>query len=189
MTEPETNQDQIDENSEQAAEETVPVELTIEEQLAQAINAQEELTNRLARSQAEMENFRRRTRKEVEENRQFQSLNMIRSLLPAIDNLQRALQAAESATKVEDLRAGVEMVAKQFGEILTQHSVLKIEALEQPFDPNLHEALQQVPTADFPPMTVMQELEPGYTMHDRVVRPSKVIVSQSPPEPKSAPEE
>jgi molecular chaperone GrpE len=84
---------------------------------------------------------------------------------------------------VEDLLTGVSMVARQLEDILVRNSVQPIEALGQPFDPNLHEALGQMPSTDYPAMTVMQELERGYTLHDRVVRPSKVMISSGPPEP------
>ena len=74
------------------------------------------------------------------------------------------------------------MVAKQFQDVLKGHSVEAITPDGQPFDPNLHEALTQVPSADHDPMTVMQVVEPGYQIHDRVIRPAKVIVSCTPPE-------
>lgn len=136
-----------------------------------------ELENRLVRAQAEMENIRKRSRREIEESRKYQNLDIVRSLLPAIDNLDRALAAAEQQANIENLVTGVKMVNNQFGEIFGQFGVKKIEALGQPFDPNLHEALQQVATDEHSPMTVIQDVEPGYILHDRVVRPSKVIVS------------
>jgi molecular chaperone GrpE len=107
---------------------------------------------------------------------------LARELLPVLDNLKRALAAAETSKNVEDLLQGVSMVAKQLEDMLTRHSLEAIESMGKPFDPNLHEALGQVPSADHPPMTVIQELERGYTLHDRVVRPTKVIVSTGPPE-------
>lgn len=179
-----TNEENL-ENAEEVVEfpvDETPEELTVEQELEKALQEKEELLDRYARLQAETENFKRRTQKEVSENLKYSTANIVRSLLPAMDNLQRALVAAESSTSVEDLKAGVQMVAKQFEEALGNHSIKKIEALGEQFDPNLHEALQQVPTADHLPMSIMQELEPGYVLHERVIRPTKVIVAQAMPE-------
>ena len=132
------------------------------------------------RAQAEFENYRRRSQKEAEQARLFQSLPLARDLLPGLDNLRRAIAAAESTQNVEELIKGVRMVADQFDAILARHEVKPIESVGQPFDPNLHEAIQQAPSADHPPMTVLQEAERGYTLHDRVIRPSRVIVSRAP---------
>ena len=107
-------------------------------------------------------------------------LPLAEDLLPALDNLQRALEAAKTATDASQLVQGVQMVARQFDEILGRHQITPIEALGKPFDPNLHRALQQVPGSDQPPMTVLMEYERGYQMHDRVVRPSTVIVAAPP---------
>jgi molecular chaperone GrpE len=107
----------------------------------------------------------------------------VRDLLPALDNLQRAIDAGENVDDLSVMLQGVQMVAHQIGEVLTRHGASPIEAVGRPFNPNRHEALQQMPSADHPPMTVIDEAERGYTLHDRVIRPSKVIVSVAPPEP------
>jgi molecular chaperone GrpE len=129
---------------------------------------------------ADLDNYRRRARKEADEARRFAVLPLAEDLLPALDNLQRALEAAKTATDAGQLVQGVQMVARQFDEILGRHQILPIEALGKPFDPNLHRALQQIPGSDQPPMTVLMEYERGYQMHDRVVRPSTVIVAAPP---------
>jgi len=134
------------------------------------------------RAQAELENFRKRAGKENEQTRLYGQLPVVRDLLPGLDNLRRTLAAAEESHNVDQLIEGVRMVLKQFEDMLTRHAVVPIEAVGQPFDPNRHEAVQQLPSADHPPMTVLQELERGYMLHDRVVRPGKVIVSSSPAE-------
>jgi molecular chaperone GrpE len=84
---------------------------------------------------------------------------------------------------VTNLLAGIRMVVQQLADTLKANAAQLIDAEGQSFDPNLHEALSQVPTPDHPPMTVIQVVESGYVMHDRVVRPAKVIVSSAPPEP------
>lgn len=171
----ETPADDAESNEEEASETIQLDPIAVLEQ------QNEELEDRLVRTQAEVENVRKRSRREMEEARKYQNLDLVRSLIPAIDNLGRAVTAAEQNANAENLVTGVKMVASQFNEILGQFAVQKIESLGQPFDPNLHEALQQLPSEDHPPSTVIQEVEAGYTLHERVVRPSKVIVSIAPP--------
>jgi len=157
------------------------VELTLEEQLEACRKESQENYDQMLRARAELENVRKRAQKEQQEIRQFQSMSMIRDLLPPLDNLGRAIEAAAGSDSVEGLVQGVEMVRKQLADALARCSVKPIESVGKPFDPNLHEAVQQLPSADHPAMTVLQEVERGYTLHDRVVRPSKVIVSSEPP--------
>lgn len=134
------------------------------------------------RSEADLDNHRRRARQEREEDAKFRSLHLAKDLLPAIDNLHRTLEAAAKGSDAAKLIEGVGLVAKQFDDVLARHSVLPIAPVGKAFDPNLHQAIQQVPTAEHPPMTVVTEYERGYTMHDRVVRPSSVVVSAAPAE-------
>lgn len=146
-----------------------------------------ELKDRLLRSHAELENFRRRVQKEATESAKYSSLPFIRDLLPGIDNLSRAVDAAEQSGDTANLIQGVKMVAAQFADVLKNQKVQSISPEGQPFDPNLHEALTQIPSADHEPMTVLQVIETGYQIHDRVIRPAKVMVSCAPPE--AAPQE
>ncbi|MFN9719751.1 MAG: nucleotide exchange factor GrpE [Planctomycetota bacterium] len=141
-----------------------------------------ELQDRLIRTQAEMENFRRRTHREQEDARRFESLRLVRDMLPGLDGLNRAIASAEQTGDLQNLLNGIRMVAHQFRDILKAHHAEPIDALGRAFDPNLHEALTQVPSKDHDPMTVLQVVEMGYKLHDRVVRPARVIVSCAPPE-------
>ena len=141
-----------------------------------------DLNDRLLRNQAELENFRRRTYREAEDARRFESLRLVRDLLPGLDNLERAVSSAEQTGETQNLLQGIKMVLQQFRDILKAHHAEPIDANGKPFDLNLHEALTQVPSADVDPMTVMQVVETGFRMHDRVVRPARVIVSCAPPE-------
>ncbi|MHC4877939.1 MAG: nucleotide exchange factor GrpE [Planctomycetota bacterium] len=134
------------------------------------------------RAQAELENYRKRVAREAETSAKFLTLPLVRDLLPALDNLGRTVQAAEQTGNVDDLIQGLQMIQGQFDQVFGNYSAKPIEALGQQFDPNLHEALQQMPSDEHPPMTVIQELERGYVMHDRVIRPSKVIVASAPAE-------
>lgn len=141
-----------------------------------------DLQERLLLSQAELENYRKRAQKELDQERQFRSLPLCRDVLPAFDNLQRTLQSAKGTKDVDLLLKGVQMVVQQFEEGLARHAIVPIPSVGQPFDPNLHEAIQQAPSPEHPPMTVLHEVERGYKMHERVVRPTKVIVSVKPTE-------
>jgi len=109
-----------------------------------------------------LENYRKRSFKEMDQDRRYAALPLARDLLPTLDNLHRALDAARNGGDVTQLAQGVQMVARQFDEILAKHSSLPIAAVDKPFDPNLHQALQQVPSPGKPPLTVLAECERGY---------------------------
>ena len=140
-----------------------------------------DLQSRLIRMQADTENFRRRIQREQDDARKFESLRLVRDLLPGLDGLNRAVSSAEQTGDMQTLLDGIRMVSQQFRDILKSHAAEPIDALGKPFDPNLHEALTQIPSAECEPMTVLQVVEMGYRMHDRIVRPTRVIVSCAPP--------
>jgi len=146
----------------------------------QAQAERKEFEDKYLRAVAELDTVRRRLQRERDEERRYAALPVVKELLPVIDNLTRAVDAAAQGGSVDDLKQGVAMVLQQATEVLGQFQVQPIEAINQPFDPNLHEALTQIPSADHPPMTIVQEVETGYKLHDRVIRPSKVIVSSAP---------
>lgn len=146
-------------------------------ELKAALADRDHFKEKWLRSEADLDNNRRRARQEREEDAKYRSLYLAKDLLPAIDNLHRTLEAASKGADLARLVEGVGMVAKQVDDILARHAVLPMNPVGKPFDPNLHQAIQQVPTAEHPPMTVITEYERGYTMHDRVVRPSSVVVS------------
>lgn len=141
-----------------------------------------DLQSRLIRMQADTENFRRRIQREQDDARKYESLRLVRDLLPGLDGLNRAIGSAEQTGDMQTLLDGIKMISQQFRDILKSHAAEPIDALGKTFDPNLHEALTQVPSADCEPMTVLQVVEMGYRIHDRVVRPARVIVSCAPPE-------
>ena len=160
---------------------------TLEQQLHEALVEKNDNWERFLRSQAELDNFRKRANRERDEERRYASLPLVRDLIPVLDNLYRAVDACKQSAPEEgspaaSLLLGVEMVLKQTEGILGRYGAQPIAALGQPFDPQFHEALQQMPSADHTPMTVINEFERGYMLHDRVVRPSKVIVSVAPPQ-------
>ncbi|MCA9030733.1 MAG: nucleotide exchange factor GrpE [Planctomycetaceae bacterium] len=167
--------------------------LTIEQQLEQAIAAQADAWDRFLRTQADLENYRKRVSREREEDRKYCVLPLVRDLLPQIDNLNRAIEACQKASPEADspaagLLQGVQMVMGEMVSVLGRYGTTPIKAEGEAFDPTVHEALQQVPSNEHPPMTVMMEYERGYLLHDRVIRPSKVIVSVAPPQASDAAE-
>ncbi|HEY6564883.1 MAG TPA: nucleotide exchange factor GrpE, partial [Pirellulaceae bacterium] len=116
---------------------------TLDELLAHA-NWEQKLADaeaRVLRSQADLENFRKRVRREHEEERRYASLPLLRDLLPVLDNLERALEALPEGSESTGLRSGIDLVARQMREVLRRHECLPIEAVGQPFDPNWHEAI------------------------------------------------
>lgn len=148
-----------------------------DESITRAAQERDEYRDKLLRSHAELENYRKRVQRERDEDRRYAAVPLARDLLPTLDNLQRAIEAAEKGGTVEDLKQGVAMVLQQARETLAKHQIVPIPAAGEAFDPNQHEALTQIPSSDHPPMTVVQEVETGYKLHDRVLRPTKVIVS------------
>jgi molecular chaperone GrpE len=142
-----------------------------------------EANDRLMRQQAEMQNLRSRTAREIADERRYAALPVLRDLLPVVDNIERAIEAAEKAGEAENLLAGFRLVRQQLETVLNQNKCLPIEALGQPFDPNFHQAIVYQPTADVPANTVTIVTQSGYRLHDRVVRPAHVIVSSGPATP------
>lgn len=148
------------------------------EPLHAAVAEHEALKDKLLRAHAELDNYRKRVQREREEDRKYAAWSLARDLLPVLDNLQRAVDASAKGGTIEDLRQGVQMVVQQAGEAFARNKIEAIPAKGEHFDPNLHEAITQMPS-DQPPLTILQEVEKGYKLHDRVLRPSKVIVAAS----------
>jgi molecular chaperone GrpE len=139
-----------------------------------------EANERAVRAQAELDNFRKRSRRESEEERRYAALPLIRDLLSVMDNLDRALEAAEKSQQASGLVEGVKMVAIQFTTYLEQHGCRKIPAIGLPFDPHQHEAIAQEPSSELAAGYVTRIARNGYQLHDRVVRPAQVLVSTGP---------
>jgi molecular chaperone GrpE len=135
------------------------------------------LLDRLARAQAEFENARRRAAKEQQDFRDFAMADAIKSLLPVIDNFERALQSKSEAA---DFRAGVDLIYKQLRDVLTKLGVQLISAKGQQFDPHIHEAIEMVETPDAADHEVLEEWQRGYKYKDRLLRPAMVKVAKNP---------
>jgi len=133
--------------------------------------------DRELRAHAELDNYRKRAARELDEQHRYANLSLLRDLLPVLDNVDRAIEAAEKNADANALLAGFKMVSQQLGDVLTRHHCTRIEALHTPFDPNVHHAVMQQPSEEHPANTVLMVTQNGYQLHDRVVRPSQVIVS------------
>lgn len=153
----------------------VPSTEALEAELASA-------KDRTLRLHAELDNYRKRVERQMADERRFAEMTLLRDLLPVLDNVNRAIEAGEKSPGGEGLLQGVRLVAEQFDTVFRQHHCLRIEAAGAPFDPNLHQAIAQQPSAEQPANTVLLDVLPGYTLHDRVVRPTQVIVSSGPPQ-------
>lgn len=175
---PDVQPDQVPDSEANGQHEAVDELARLREELAEA-------RDQALRATADLKNYQNRTRREREEERRFAELALICDLLPVLDNVQRAIAAAQNRADAGSLLEGFRLVAQQLQAVLARHHCLPIEALGQPLDPHRHAAMMQQPTKDYPPGTVMEVVQQGYTLHDRVIRPAQVIVAQAPAEPES----
>jgi molecular chaperone GrpE len=157
------------------AEASAPVSEATEVQKLRA--ERDTLLDRLARLQAEFENARKRAAREQQEFRDFATADAIKALLPAIDSFERALNAP--ATQLNEFRNGVELIYKQLQDALTKLGVRPVPAKGERFDPHVHEAIEMVETADLPDHQVIDELQRGYKLKDRLLRPAMVRIARN----------
>lgn len=137
---------------------------------------------RILLAQADMENLRKRMRREMDETIKYADVPLIADLLPVMDNLNRALDSAAQSQEAEGIVTGVKMVAQNMLDVLSRRGCKQIDALGKPFDPNLHDAILQQPSNEVPSGHVLMVTQSGYQLHDRVIRPAQVIVSTGSPE-------
>jgi molecular chaperone GrpE len=146
------------------------------------LNAQEaaleEKENRILRLQADFDNYRRRSRLDQEAAEKYRAQSLVSEILPALDNFERALKVDVADDKMKSLLQGMEMIYRQLVEAVKKEGVEVIEAVGQPFDPHLHQAVMQVEDSSFEPNTVIEEFQKGYKLKDRIIRPSMVKVNQ-----------
>jgi molecular chaperone GrpE len=136
------------------------------------------LLDRLARLQAEFENARKRTAREQQEFREYAIADTLKALLPTLDSFERALQT--SASDKSEFRGGVELIYKQLQDALVKLGLRPIPAKGEPFDPHLHQAIEMVDTQEAEDHHVLEELQRGYKLKDRLLRPSMVRVARNP---------
>ncbi len=164
-----------EEQSDEAAGQSLAAQL--EEQAAEC----EQLQDQILRVRADFDNYRKRMLREMDQVRRTASANLIKALLPALDNLGRALDHAEAN---DGFVEGVSMVYKQFQDILAAEGLEPIPALHEPFDPNVHDALATIPSEEVESGHVAEEYERGYRLRDTILRPARVVVSSGPAVPK-----
>jgi molecular chaperone GrpE len=149
------------------------------EQIAQLKQDLDEAREQVLRARAEFANYQKRAKQQADADRAYAAGSLARDLLEPLDNLERAIGALR-ASGDPGVTAGLDMVQKQLLDVLGTHGVEPIPALGQPFDPNLHDAIVKQPSGEHPEGTVVAELSKGYTIRDRVLRPTKVAVSAKP---------
>ncbi|OJW15352.1 nucleotide exchange factor GrpE [Mucilaginibacter sp. 44-25] len=150
---------------------------------APAPSAEDKLKDELAQANdkylrlyAEFDNFRRRTVKEREDARKTEGKDVIVALLPVLDDFERALRAMDKATEVASVKEGVELIQNKLKGVLTQKGLKEMKSIGQPFDADIHEAVTSVPVPDEQKGQVIDEMEKGYELNDKVIRFAKVIV-------------
>ena len=147
----------------------------------------DKLEDGLLRSRAELQNAQRRAATERLDAVRYANAELMKSLVHVVDDFERALSAADQSGDMKSLLEGMRLVYQNFSKALADHGLETVDALNQPFDPSLHEALMQQPTAEKPAGTVIEQAAKGYRLRGRVIRPARVIVAKAPdagPSPK-----
>jgi len=147
------------------------------EELDNAKEENEEYLSRLQRLQADFENFKRRTKIQSKDLAKYASVDLIKELLDISDNLERAAQALR-AEGVQGVYEGIELIRKQLCDILSRNGVTRIDSVGELFDPHVHEAIMSVSDAKLPDSVISEEIQKGYKLYDKVIRPSKVKVNK-----------
>jgi len=152
---------------------------SLEAKIASLEKEKKENWERYLRTAADLENFRKRQRRELDDARFESKSKVLKEMLPVVDNLERAIEHATQQAGVSPIVEGVQLVLRQFMSAFERLEVTPIEAAGQPFDPNLHEAISQA-ESDQPPGTVVQVLQRGYRAAERLLRPALVVVAKAP---------
>ncbi|WP_226526391.1 nucleotide exchange factor GrpE [Metabacillus niabensis] len=164
-------EDVIVEEAEETADETTAKIAELQAKL-------DETENKMLRNQADFDNFRRRTRLDQEAAQKYRAQSIVSDILPALDNFERALQIEANNEQTKSLLQGMNMVYNQLVQALQNEGVETIKSVGEPFDPHLHQAVMQVEDDNFESNTVVEELQKGYKLKDRVIRPAMVKVNQ-----------
>ena len=154
----------------------------LEGQIAEAEAKAQESYDRLLRVTAEFENYKKRMEREMNDFRKYANESLVKDILPTVDNLERALATSEGENMdaAGGIRDGVKMTLQGLLDCLKRHGVAPVDALDKPFDPNIHQAVMQEESARHPENTVSQELQKGYTLQERLLRPAMVVVAKKP---------
>lgn len=177
----ETNVDESTETTTESTDESVVSEAPVEDEndpVAELEAKLEQSEEKYLRLYAEFENYKKRTRQELDTERTYRAQSVLRDILPAIDNIERALAQQGESDEFKSLHKGVEMVYESLLHSLKENGLEVIEALDQPFDPNLHQAVMQDSDSSKDSGIVLEELQKGYKLKERVLRPSMVKVNE-----------
>ncbi len=136
------------------------------------------MKDQLLRIAADFDNFRKRSRREMEDTRQRAVEDTLREVLPVVDNLERAAQAARETTDVQALAEGVDMVLRGFEDIASRLGLVRVACIGERFDPAVHDAMQQIETDEHPPGAIVAEIVPGYRIGEKLLRPAMVVVAR-----------
>ena len=166
------------EPGDEPSKDTVPQ--TPEEKIEKAEAGAKEAYDRFLRASAELENYKKRTRKEMADFRKYANASLVKELLGVVDNLERAIESSNGSNEEGQLSEGLDLTLKELLKIFKEFHACPIEALGKPFDPCYHQAMMQQETTDQPENVVINELQKGYMIHDRLLRPAMVVVSKSP---------
>lgn len=170
-----------EEESSQSNENGSENELSVDtNETAEKLEAEiQELKDRLLRRAAEFENYKKRTEAEISEIIKYAAKDFIISILSVYDDLNRSLEHVKDAKDIDAIKSGMQLVFDKFTKVLKEQGVEKMQAKGSEFDFNLHDALMQQPSEDVPPDTVIEEVEPGYTYKEKVIKHAKVVVSRA----------
>lgn len=183
MIDEESTTEPVDAEAQEAAADASPEGEPLSE--TAALEAErDKYKDQLLRTAADFDNFRKRTRKDLEQAERKGRESIMLELLPVIDNLERAVQAAGSASDASAVRQGVEMVLKLFNDTAERIGLERVQSVGQRFDPNVHDAFQQQETDEHPPGTIVAEYQSGYRLGDKLLRPAMVVVAKKPAAPK-----
>ena len=154
--------------------------------LAEVTAERDKLREQLLRTAADFDNFRKRSKRDLDDARARARDDLVRELLPVFDNLERAVQTSDTASDLRSVVDGVRMVLKLFEDTTERMGLTRVPALGERFDPAVHEAIQHQESAEHPPGTIIAEVVAGYRFGERLVRPSMVVVARKPSEAKPA---
>lgn len=163
----------------EAAEGTEP---SLEQALAESQAEAQKNWDLYLRERAELDNYRKRMQREKEDLARFANENLLREMLPILDNLERAVSHAEQDQE-GGLLEGVQMTLEQFRKTLERFGVVPVASIGEPFSPERHEAMGQMESSEHAPNTVVQEMQKGYTLNDRLLRPALVMIAKAPAAP------
>jgi molecular chaperone GrpE len=181
----EKNGKKKDSNKEDSAV-TIDTLKDMEEKIASLEKEAAENHDRLLRMAAEFENYKKRAAREMNDFRKFANENFVKAMLPVVDNLDRAIESSSNDKNANNsVVEGVSMTLKEILKVFEEFNVKPFESLGKTFDPSLHQAMMQEEGEGYPDNTVLKELQKGYMIHDRLLRPAMVVVSKKKAEPEN----